>query len=95
MTKVHKYFNARHPFNFILCDIEWKIAEKPLPTHIIGRRVLVCLACDEREMLLVARDIYGKDISVKDWIRDDRDEKERSSELQPISMYQCSTNVDQ
>lgn len=64
VVKLDVYLHTRHGTSLILHNIIWKVSKEELRTPIIGRRVLESLGCDNREMLMVARDKLGEDIDV-------------------------------
>lgn len=71
MVKLDVYLNIRYASNVILRSIVWKIGDEPISTAIIGCRVLESQDCDNRSMLMAARDRYGSDIDVNARLMDD------------------------
>lgn len=65
-VKIDVFLQTKHGSSFILKIISWKVTKEGLPTPIIGGRVLESLGCDNKEMLMAARDNYGDNIDVAD-----------------------------
>lgn len=55
--------------------------KRNLPTLIIGKIVLESLGCDNREMLMAARDKYGSYMNVKERLIEDGNEEEISGKF--------------
>lgn len=61
----------------LLHNIIWKVTDKELQTPIIGLRSLASLGCENRKMLIAARNKLGDDIGVKQRLtKDDENEEE-------------------
>lgn len=75
------FLRTRHRSNLTLQNIVWKISTANIQMLIKGKRVLESLACNNREMLMAARDRYGGDINVTERLSEDRNEKDRSGKF--------------
>lgn len=53
---------TRQRSTMVLRKIEWKVRNEQVPVRIIGRKVFESLGLDKSEILIAARDKYGKDI---------------------------------
>lgn len=75
------FLQIRHASSLILRNVSWKITEEEIPSPIIGRRVLESLGCDNREMLLAARERYGDNIDVANRLQQDGNEEESEGKM--------------
>lgn len=71
----------RHGPNLILRNIVWKVLTENIQTPITERCVLKSLGCDNREMLMAARDKYGVVIDVTVRLSQDENEEHRSAKI--------------
>lgn len=72
------FLKIRHGLSLILKNVEWKIDKEDIPVPIIGRKELEYLGCDDRELLIAARDKYGEEIDVACRLKLDGTEEESS-----------------
>lgn len=93
------YLKIRHGSSLVLRNIEWKVARENIAIPIIGRRVLESIGCDNREMLMAARDKYGEEIDVAQRLDDDGNKEEESERniaaLFGESVFHSGGNVEE
>lgn len=58
------FLHVRHGSSLIPRNMNWKMTKEEIQRSIIGRRELESPGCDNREMLMAARDKYGNEIDV-------------------------------
>lgn len=78
-------------------NVIWKVAKGDIEMPIIGRRVLESLGCDNREMLLAARDRFGDEIDVTKRFEEDGNEEEHDSTTAALngeSVFHCGGQFD-
>lgn len=92
------FLKIRHGSSLILRKINWKITNEDIPSPIIGRRVLESLGCDNREMLMAARDKYGDDIDVADRLATDGNQEENEGTIAALfgeSVFHSSGQIEE
>lgn len=69
-VKIDIFLRIRHGSHLTVRNVVWKVSKESFETPIKGRSVLESLACDNLEMLMAAREKYGREIDVKEWLSD-------------------------
>lgn len=80
-VKSDVFLQIRHGTSLVLRNITWRVTKEQIKTPIIGRRVLESLGCDNRAMLLAARDRLGDNIDVIERLVEDGNEEEADSTI--------------
>lgn len=65
------YLRINHSSSQILRNVECEITKEPIDTPVVGRRGLSLFGCDNREMLMTAKENHGEDIDVAKKLHDD------------------------
>lgn len=80
-VKLNVFLQIRHGTRLVLRNIQWKVTKEDITLPIIGRKVLESLGCDNREMLMAARDKYGDEIDVNQRLEDDGNKEETEGKI--------------
>lgn len=73
------YLKMRHGSSLILRNNTWHIPKRGIQTPIIGRMVLQSLGCNNREVLIAAKDRLGNEIDVAKKLSKDGNYEESSN----------------